>query len=83
MFPDSSKKQQLTVREGTGKLQQTIELKKQSYSELCSESKQLRTPLEKEDSICKCNKMNIHDDYQFHTAGMHTLFPVSSLKLLF
>lgn len=44
MFPDSSKKQ-LTVREGTGKLQQTIELKKQSYSELCSVSKQLRTPL--------------------------------------
>lgn len=83
MFPDSSKKQQLTVREGTGKLQQTIELKKQSYSELCSVSKQFCTPLQEQKTICKCNKMNIHDDYQFHTAGMHTLFPMSSSKLLF
>ena len=43
MFTDSSKTQQLTVGKGTGQLQQTIGLK-QSYSELCSVSKQLHTP---------------------------------------
>lgn len=52
MFTDSSsKKQQLTAREGTGKLQQTIELKKQSYSEPCSVSKQLHTPLREQRTL--------------------------------